>query len=321
MPRYRHSLPQLSGRRFLTDGGLETTLVFHDGIDLPFFAAFDLLKSEEGRERLRRYYARYAAIATQGRAGFVLESPTWRASRDWGERLGYSAEALAAINRAAIDLMDEVAARHDAPETPFVISGNLGPRGDGYSPTALMGAAEAEAYHAEQIETFADTEADLVTALTMNYPEEAIGIARAAAKAEMPVVLSFTVETDGRLPTGHGIREAIEAVDDATAGAPAYYMINCAHPTHFRDALERGESWIGRVRGIRANASRRSHRELDEATSLDAGDPAELGRQYGELVRRFPHFDVVGGCCGTDHRHIEAIADNCLGRGRMAGAA
>ena len=193
----------------------------------------------------------------------------------------------------------------------MVISGCVGPRGDGYNPATLMSAAEAHAYHSEQIDIFRDTAADMVTAITMTYPEEAIGIARAGQAAGMPVAIAFTVETDGKLPTGATLKDAIRAVDDATAGAPAYYMINCAHPTHFSDALEDGGSWVSRLRGIRANASRKSHAELDEATELDAGDPMELGALYRDLRHRFGHINVLGGCCGTDHRHIGEICKAC----------
>jgi S-methylmethionine-dependent homocysteine/selenocysteine methylase len=304
MSRYRHQLPQLRGDLFLTDGGLETTLIFHEGVALPLFAAFDLLKDEDGTSVLRRYFDRYAAIAREQHTGLVLETPTWRANPDWATKLGYDERALADANRRSVALLVDL--RH-AFDGALVISGNLGPRGDGYQAGARMSAAEAEAYHGPQIRVFAETEADMVAALTMTYTEEAIGITRAAAVAGMPVVISFTTETDGRLPSGEGLDAAIARTDDATGGGPAYYMINCAHPTHLAGALERGGAWRERVRGLRANASRRSHAELDERPDLDAGDPAELARQYAELQAAFPRLTVAGGCCGTDHRHVEAI--------------
>lgn len=310
-PKYRSRLPQLSDRVFLTDGGMETTFVFLDGIDLPCFAAFDLLKTESGTEHLRRYYETYARMATRADLGFVLESATWRANPDWGRKLGYSQEALAQANRKSIDLLVELRWEHETVLSPMVISGAIGPRGDGYRPDAMMGTVEAENYHAEQIAVFRTTAADMVSAFTLNYVNEAIGIARAARAAEMPVALSFTLETDGRLPTGETLGEAIMQVDAATHAAPAYYMINCAHPEHFADALDSGAPWVNRLRGLRANASKRSHAELDVAPDLDAGDPAELGRAYGELRRRLKHLTVLGGCCGTDHRHVEQICFAC----------
>jgi homocysteine S-methyltransferase len=318
MARYRHALPQLTDQLFLTDGGLETTLVFHEKMDLPYFAAFDLMTKVEGREALRSYYLRYLAIARKAGAGFILESPTWRASRDWGEKLAYSAAELADVNRASIELMSKLRNEFQSRETPMVLSGCVGPRGDGYKPGHRMNVAEAERYHGEQIRVFAETEADMIAAITMNYVEEAIGIARAAEAAEMPVAISFTVEIDGRLPTGQSLKEAITAVDQATGNAPAYFMINCAHPSHFSEAIGRDEGWIGRIRGLRANASKRSHAELDASTDLDAGNPAELGREYRDMLRMHPHFNVLGGCCGTDHRHVEAIAGACVGHGCRA---
>jgi homocysteine S-methyltransferase len=305
--RYRGQLPQLMDEVFLTDGGIETTLVFHDGLELPHFAAFDLLKDAGGTASLRAYFERYARLAVAQDLGLVLETPTWRANPDWAARLGYTPAALAEANRRAVALLVEVRGAHERPGTPIVISGNLGPRGDGYRPERTMPVSAARDYHSAQIETFAATEADLVSAFTMNYPQEAIGIALAARAAAMPVVISFTTETDGRLPSGATLGEAIAATDDATGGYPAYYMLNCAHPEHLIPALERGGAWRERIRGLRANASRRSHAELDESTDLDMGDPAELGRQYAELRALLPRLTVVGGCCGTDHRHVEAM--------------
>jgi S-methylmethionine-dependent homocysteine/selenocysteine methylase len=309
--KYRDRLPQRSQQVFLTDGGMETTLVYHDGIDLPCFAAFTLLKTPEGCERIRAYYARYADMAKRNGLGFVLESPTWRANRDWAEKLGYSATELTDANRAAIGLMGELRDRYDTPHTPFVISGNIGPRGDGYDPQRIMSVPEAQDYHREQIAVFAETAADMVSAFTMNYINEATGIALAAKQTGMPAVISFTVETDGKLPTGETLKDAITAVDAATGNAPVYYMINCAHPTHFRDAIASGENWVKRIGGLRANASRRSHAELDTATELDAGDPREFGQLHAELRRLMPRATVLGGCCGTDHRHVEQISLVC----------
>ena len=207
--------------------------------------------------------------------------------------------------------MAELRAEFETARSPMVISGNIGPRGDGYDPQRLMSVAEARDYHGEQIAVFANTAADMVSAFTMNYVNEAAGIALAAKQAGMPAVISFTVETDGKLPTGETIGDAIAAVDGASGASPVYYMINCAHPTHFRDALKSGEAWVDRIGGLRANASRRSHAELDAATELDAGDPREFGQLHAELRRLLPRATVLGGCCGTDHRHVEQISLVC----------
>ena len=304
-------LPQLDGGLFLTDGGLETTLIFHDGIDLPDFAAFDLLRRPGGEEVLRRYFRGYLDVAERYGLGFILESATWRASADWGDRLGYPRAALADANRRAIRMLDALRAEYRGRVRDTVISGCVGPRGDGYVPGSRMSEAEAHAYHAEQIGWLAGTAAEMVTAITMNYPAEAIGIVRAARDAGLPVAISFTIETDGSLPSGESLRSAIEQVDAATAGYAAYHMINCAHPTHFEHVLAAGEPWVERIRGVRANASCRSHAELNEASELDAGDPADLGRRYARLRAHLPKLAELGGCCGTDVRHVEEIAKAC----------
>lgn len=300
------TLPQLHDERpFVTDGGLETTLVFHDGIDLPDFAAFPLLDTDEGREALTRYYTAYLEIARRHGTGIVLDTPTWRASLDWGARLGYDPDGLAEVNRRGVAFVDDLATGWS--DVTAVRNGVIGPRGDGYVVGATMSPAESASYHALQARAFADAGADMVTAVTMTYAEEATGIVRAAAAAGLPVAISFTVETDGRLPSGQSLPDAIATVDRDTEGAAAYFMVNCAHPTHFAGALA-GGSWLERIQGIRANASTLSHAELDEAEELDIGDIDELAGHYADLQRRLPGLAVVGGCCGTDHRHVGAVA-------------
>jgi S-methylmethionine-dependent homocysteine/selenocysteine methylase len=308
MSKYRDQPPQLDADVFLTDGGIETTLIFDDGIELPDFAAFVLLDDPEGREALVRYFDSYAAIAVRDGVGIVLETATWRANPDWAARRGYSLEQLDAANRDAVELLRETRQRHETADTPIVISGCIGPRGDGYQAGAQMTAEEAAAYHARQATVFAEADADLITAITMTYPAEAIGVTEAARAAGMPVVISFTVETDGTLPAGQSLAEAIDMVDRATGSYPIYYMINCAHPTHFAHTLEGDQPWAARIRGIRANASKMSHAELDAAETLDAGDPDELAQDYRALRAELPHLTVLGGCCGTNHRHISAIS-------------
>lgn len=311
MPKYRHHLPQLDGVPFLTDSGLETTLIFHEGMELPHFASFDLMRDKAGEDRLRRYYEQHATIARGAGRGFILDTPTWRASRDWGVRLGYTEAALRTVNQACIEMMIEIRDSWETEQSPMVVSGNIGPRGDGYDPGAVMTPDAARAYHAPQIEAFAATEADMVTAMTVTNLPEAIGMIRASAMAGIPIALSFTVETDGCLPTGETLPSAIERVDEQTNGAAAYFMVNCAHPTHFADVLASDDAWTRRLLGVRVNASKCSHAELDQAESLDDGDPVELGRDVAAIVARLPHLNVLGGCCGTDHRHIEAIWKTC----------
>ena len=306
---YRNALPQMDGAVLLTDGGLETTLVFIDGFDLPCFASFPLLERDDGRAALTRYFDPYLDVARRHSTGFVLEATTWRANPAWGAQLGYSLDDLAEANRRSIRFLEEIREREEQPGRPFVISAAIGPEGDAYDPENHLTADEAEAFHSWQIGVLARTAADLVTGLTITYVEEAIGIVRAATAAGMPAAISFTVETDGRLPSGQPLAEAIEQVDRETGGVAAYFMVNCAHPSHFLPTLDGPGPWH-RLLGVRANASTKSHAELDESEVLDDGDPAEFADGYLALRERLPQLTVLGGCCGTDHRHVASVADS-----------
>lgn len=311
MPRYRNALPQLADRIFLTDGGLETTLIFENGIDLPHFASFPLIESEEGRRLLESYYESYVDIALRAKTGFILDTATWRANPDWAAKLGYAAAGLDEVNRRCVQHLIDLRERYETPETPMVVSGAIGPRGDGYVANTAMTADEARIYHLPQIKSFVDAGADMATAFTLNYVEEGIGVALAAKSLGIPVALSFTLETDGLLPTGTSLADAIGAVEDATGGYPVYYMINCAHPTHFAHILDTDEPWVKRIRGIRGNASTRSHAELDSSPDLDSGDPVDFGHRYRALRGRQAQLTILGGCCGTDCRHVEQVSYSC----------
>ncbi|QDL94418.1 homocysteine S-methyltransferase (plasmid) [Paroceanicella profunda] len=317
-PFTRSPLPQTQGGLFLTDAGIETWLIFNRGVRLRSFAAFELLDSASGRAALRDYYLPFLELARSSGHGFVLETPTWRAGADWGAELGYSAAALTRLNREAVRFLAELA-RTAAPEVRVVLSGNIGPRGDGYDPGAPMTAAAAEEAHAFQVGVFATTEVEMISAATITSSAEAIGIARAAGTAGLPCAIGFTVETDGRLPSGEGLIAAIRAVDAACPVPPAYYMINCAHPDHFAGVLAQAGETAQRIRSLRANASRMSHAELDGAETLDAGDREELAQLYAGLMRQLPALSVVGGCCGTDHGHVREIARACGGIAHAAG--
>jgi homocysteine S-methyltransferase len=311
-------LPQLD-RLFLTDAGLESDMIFNKGFVLPCFSALMLLTTAEGRAALERYFRDFLELAERSGTGCVLESATWRASSDWAAPLGLSAGDLTGLNRQAVAMLSQLRAEF-ATRLPVVISGCIGPRGDGYDPGTIMSRSDAEAYHIVQARTLAEAGPDMLSAMTMTNVNEAIGIVRAARQVGLPVAISFTVETDGRLPTGDGLAAAIAEVDSATESYPAYYMVNCAHPTHFAETLLAGEAAFSRVRGIRANASRCSHAELEAMTTLDDGDPADLGRLYCQLCDRLPQLTVLGGCCGTDIRHITAIADACAADARPVAA-
>ncbi len=310
MSIYRSNLPQLSGKICITDGGLETDFCFNKAINLPEFASYDLLRTQHGYIMLYEYFKEYAELAQRFNTGLILETPTWRANADWGMKLGDSLDTLHHLNLEAVKLLEHIREEYAKEQAPIIVSGCLGPRGDGYKPDSLMSVNQARHYHSAQIKSFAQSNADMVSALTLNYVEEAIGITLAAQRHEMPVCISFTVETDGHLPTGDSLAHAITEVDQATNHGPVYYMINCAHPSHFFNALHDGPC-IKRLKGIRANASSCSHAELDKAEKLDDGNPHELGKQFAEIRLKFPHINVIGGCCGTDYRHIEQIAVCC----------
>lgn len=300
---------KLTSRPYLTDGGLETVLIFQQGMDLPHFASFPLLESDSGRDVLEAYFLRFADIACDSGCGFIFESPTWRAHPVWGEVMGYDAEALDRVNQQAIRFMLALRDQRGGRDAGHLVSGCVGPRGDGYVAGDLMSAQQAQDYHQAQVTSFARAGADMISALTLNYPAEAIGIVKACEQVGLPVVIAFTTETDARLPDGSSLKSAIEQVDSATNAAPAYYMINCAHPDHFSAALAVGEPWLQRIGGLRANASRMSHAELDNAAALDDGNPIELGGQLLDMQRRMPHIRVLGGCCGTDHRHVSHMCE------------
>lgn len=297
------TLPQLRGELFLTEAGLETDLIFNHGLDLPDFASFPLVESEEGRATLTAYFQDFVDLARRHGRGVVFETPTWRANPDWATRLGYSAERLDRVNRQAVKLLRDLGSHN--PDVPVVVSGNIGPRGDGYVVDDAMTVNQAAAYHGPQIASF--SEADMVALLTATYSAEAAGVAIAAKEAGKPSAISFTVETDGRLPSGQTLADAIVEVDQRTGDAPAYYMVNCAHPTHFDHLFDDSGPWY-RLRGIRSNASALSHEELDNAEELDRGDEVALAGGLAKLADRLPRLAVVGGCCGTDLAHIEHIS-------------
>ncbi|MEV7798712.1 homocysteine S-methyltransferase family protein [Microbacterium foliorum] len=296
--------------RHVTDGGLETDLIFHHGIDLADFAAFVLLDDDDGRRTLREYYLGYVEIARAHEATLRLETPTWRASADWGARLGYDADALRRVNADAVRLLRQIAAESGLPAVRIV--GMLGPRGDGYRSGAwdpTTGSDDAYRYHRDQVRALADGGVDAIAAYTLTDAAEARGVVRAAREAGVDVEISFTVETDGLLASGRTLAETIAEVD--AADAPDAYFLNCAHPDHIARALD--AETARRVVGIRPNASRLSHAELDESETLDDGDPVELAERVAALLDQMPAVRVIGGCCGTDARHVAAIWERLAG--------
>jgi homocysteine S-methyltransferase len=313
MTRYRNHLPQLGGELFLTDAGLETDLIFNHGIEIPELAAHTLLADAGGRQAVADYMRGFLALARDHKTGFVLDTQTWKAHPHWAGELGSTEAQLKQANRDSVAFVAGLREEFSGNHGPVVLNGVIGPRGDAYAPEKQISVAEAESYHLTQLAWLAETEVDMVTALTFTQSGEAAGFARAARTAGLPCAISFTLDTDGRLPTGQPLTEAIHFVDSQSDRTPAYYMINCAHPDHFADVLE-DDAWARRIRGIRCNASRRSHAELDECETLDDGDPHELATLNMQILARMPWVNVLGGCCGSDLRHITEIADALAGQ-------
>lgn len=308
----KNLLDKIKASNFLTDGGLETDLIFTKNIDLPHFAAFPLLDHPQYESVLRNYFIEYLEIAKLNGTGYILESPTWRANTDWGFKLGYNKNDLYRVNQKAIQCIKELKEAYHHQIEEIIISGQIGPRGDGYLIQEAMTIQDAQKYHSLQIDAFKKSSVDMVSAITMTYTEEAIGVCLAAQDNNLPVVISFTVETDGKLPSGDSLEEAICKVDKATKNYPLYFMINCAHPTHFINVLEGDWEWKSRIKGIRANASCKSHAQLDESTELDAGNITELAQWHNRLSEYLPELKVYGGCCGTDASHVSAICNHIL---------
>ncbi|MFT3987754.1 homocysteine S-methyltransferase family protein [Aestuariivirga sp.] len=302
----RAALPQQAGHLMTTAGGFETWMQYVDGFKLRHFCGFELLNDPRGVTRLRDYHRKVVEAAVANGFGVINEGLHYRASRDWGDLTGFSREGLAEINMRGIDLYRDFAREYQSPQTPMLVGGVIGPRGDAYNVGRTPDAAESEDYHSEQILTFRKAGADHVTAMTFSSVEEAIGLARAAKALDMPVVISFFVAPGGKLKGGETLDEAISRVDAATGTAPAYFMINCTHPTEFTPGLTPGP-WNSRLGGFMPNAVAMETLDLCKLGHLEDGDPQELGGQMAELAQRFPHVNVWGGCCGTDGRHIGQI--------------
>jgi S-methylmethionine-dependent homocysteine/selenocysteine methylase len=298
-------LPQLSGERFVTDGGIETDLIHHHGLQLPHFAAFPLVEDAEGQALLERYYGDYASIARRAGVGLFLEAPTWRANPDWGRRVGYTSEELVRANLAAVALLHRLREQHQGSLSRVLVGGVVGPRESGWSAGPRIDADEAAAYHGPQVRAFAEAGVDLVSAHTLSEVGEAVGVVRSAREVGLPVAIAFTVEVDGLLATGATLAATVALVD--AVAPPDYFLVNCAHPDHIERAVSIPGRWRERVVGLLSNASTQSHAQLEEATVLDEGDPHLLAAAHSRLEPLLPGLSVVGGCCGTDSRHVAAL--------------
>jgi len=299
-------LPQQTGSLMTSAGGFETWMQYVDGFKLRHFCGFELLNDARGEACLRDYHRKVVEAAVANGFGVINEGLHYRASRDWGALTGFSREGLEEINIRGIEFYRDFAKEYATAETPMTVSGAIGPKGDAYNVGRVPDAAEAEDYHSEQILTMRKAGVDQVTAMTFSGVEEAIGFCRAAKAAGVPVVVSFFVVRGGRLKGGESLDEAIARVDAATGNAPAYFMINCTHPTEFEPSLTEGD-WTNRLGGFMPNAVAAETLDLCKLGHLEDGDPEELGDQMAGLARRFGHVNVWGGCCGTDGRHIGQI--------------
>lgn len=283
--------------------GMETDLIFNKGYELPEFAAFPMIDNPDGRERLEGYYEELIKIGRDTNVGIILNTPTWMANPDRAIGVGYGADDLPRVTHDAVALARGVAQKHD--DVATLVSVQIGPQGDGYKPGIAAIDASA-AYHAPQIMAAKTSDADLVSAYTLGSTGEAIGISIAANRIGVPALISYTVETDGKLADGTSLAEAVLALSEQAK--PAAIMVNCAHPDHISNGLD-GGAWEAKLSGIIANASRQSHAELDECEVLDDGDPEELSLQLAELKKAHSGLTVFGGCCGTDLRHLRATAE------------
>ena len=302
--------PRLKDKIYLTEGGTETEILYKWGYALPEFAMFPLLDNPEADAVIRDMYRRYFDVAAEHNTGMLVLGHDYRASPDWGAKLGYSPEGLAEMERRTVRFLDEIRAEYSAKVTDAYIAGCIGPRGDAYGTGAEIGENEAEDYHSVQLPTLRETPADMAIAVTFNNIPEAVGVIRAAEGIGLPIGVSLTLTTESRLRSGPTLRKAVETIDERTNGAAAWFGTNCSHPLEFEPALADEGPWIERLRYMRPNAVKMEKLALCKLGHLEDGDPVELGHQMGDLARRYPQMDLLGGCCGTDERHLDEIATN-----------
>lgn len=302
--------PRLDGRFYLTEGGAETEIMYKWGFELPEFAMFTLLDNPEADEVIRNMYRRYFDVAAAHDTGILAMGHDYRASPDWAQKLGYSAADLTRFQHRTMQFLDDVRAEYADRVSDAYITACIGPRGDAYGTGGDISASEAEDYHAVQLGNLEGTAADMAVAATFNNIPESIGVIRAANRMGIPIGVSLTLTPEGRLRSGPTLREAVETIDEVTGGAAEWFGTNCAHPLEFEPALDDAGPWLDRLRYVRPNAAKMDKLALCELGHLEDGDPVELGEQMGEVARRFPRADILGGCCGTDERHLSEIASN-----------
>ena len=302
--------PRLENKIYLTEGGTETEILYKWGYELPEFAMFPLLDNAEADQCIRGIYRRYFDVAEAFETGLVILGHDYRASPDWARKLGYSLDGLAEMQHRTIDFLADMRSEYKGRVSDVYISGCIGPRGDAYGTGAEISESEAEDYHSVQLSTLRETDADMAIAATFNNIPEAIGVVRAAKNIGVPLGVSLTLTTESRLRSGPTLKQAVETIDEQTDGAAAWFGTNCSHPLEFEPAISETGVWTERLRYIRPNASRMEKIALCKLGHLEDGNPIELGQQMGDVAQRFPKMDILGGCCGTDERHLGEIAKN-----------
>lgn len=299
--------PRLDDRIYITEGGIETEILYKWGFELPEFSMYPLLDNADAMKTIHAMFDRVFAAAAAHDAGIVLAGLDYRASPDWAEKIGYSRDQLDAFIHRNIAFLKGRREAHADRVRDVYIAATCGPRGDAYGTGGTITEDEAEAYHAFQIAASKAAGADLVIGITFNNIPESIGFVRAAQDVGIPVGISLTLTPEGVMRSGPSLQQAVEEIDAATDGAAAWFGTNCAHPVEFEPALN-GGAWTDRLRYVRPNASKMDKIALCKLGHLEDGDPEELGGQMADLKRRFPQADILGGCCGTDERHLGEIA-------------
>lgn len=302
---------QTAGHYYMCEGGTETEVMYKHGFSFPHFAVFELLKDTKAVAALKRMYQDYFEVVAKHNMSALVGGLDYRASPDWGALLGYSAEGLADINHQSIEFLRNIAVDYSNNIENILIQGLIGPRGDAYETNHSITEAEAQDYHSVQLQTLKSANVDLATAMTFNNVPESIGVARAAVEADVPLCISLSLDGSSNLNSGPSLAEAITTIDAATDSSVAFFMINCVHPLEYEPALA-DEQWITRIRGVRPNASVMDKLSLCTIGHLEAGNPTELGKQMGDLMQRYPHMDICGGCCGTWDTHLDQIAEDVL---------
>ncbi|MBW2409401.1 MAG: homocysteine S-methyltransferase family protein [Deltaproteobacteria bacterium] len=295
----------------LTEGAVIERLRRDPAVELdPYIANAGLIYDQAGKQAMTRIYRQYIDIASRYRLPMIVSAPTWRASSERINKSAYSGRET--MVKDCADFINRI--RQDVSQSAdcIYIAGLIACRGDSYEPREALTADKAEAYHRLQAQELAHAGVDFILAATLPAVSEALGIAAALSQCAIPYSLSFVIRSDGRVLDGTPLQAAIEKIDAAVNPGPLFYQINCVHPAIFRKAIEQSEPGFDRLLGLQANTSEKSPEELDGLGYLDTSEPEEFAESMLALHTHFG-LKIIGGCCGTDHRHIEEIAKRLSG--------